>query len=311
MRGSISSILARAGINVVSRSDRLLLETVRRDLLPGDIEPDEEYLPSRRIGSEGLDLDPGRQKELLGAMKEHRFEALFESLRNDDQVNTGLGGVDFRDRGLIHNGYYPTPDAELYGAMIMLAGPERIIEVGSGYSTVIARRTVEKAGLDCEIHVIDPLPRRDIEDFADRIEYEPVEKSSLAGTLLEENTLLFIDSSHVCRSGGDLPFLYCRILPGLPAGVLVHVHDIFIPFDYPANYVERFYNEQYLLHALLAGSDRFEVAFATHYMTREHRENMQAVFGGAVGEDPLFHGASFWFRSREKPSRTGGAEGRP
>ena len=72
----------------------------------------------------------------------------------------------------------------------------------------------------------------------------------------------------------------------LPAGVLVHIHDIFIPFDYPDNYFERFYTEEYLLHALLAHSTKFEVVLATHYLAREYREAMQAVFGPGVGAGP-------------------------
>jgi hypothetical protein len=97
--------------------------------------------------------------------------------------------------------------------------------------------------------------------------------------------------------GGDVPFLYCRILPNLAAGVLVHIHDIFIPFDYPINYGYRFYTEQYILHALLANSPKFSVVFSTHAMSRKHSAEMQAVFGPRVGSDPLFFGASFWMNT--------------
>jgi hypothetical protein len=78
-------------------------------------------------------------------------------------------------------------------------------------------------------------------------------------------------------------------------GVLVHVHDIFIPFDYPPAYQRRLYSEQYLLFALLAGGDRFRVEFATHYMVRQHGDAMRARFGPVVGVDPLHFGGSLWF----------------
>jgi hypothetical protein len=195
--------------------------------------------------------------------------------------------------------HYPTPDAEIYAAMIAIARPKRIIEVGSGYSTVIARATIEHLGLNCEIHVIDPEPRRNIEGIANHIEYRPVEHSSLIDGTLSEGSLLFIDSSHVCRTDGDAPFLYCRLLPALPVGVLVHIHDIFVPFDYPDNYFERFYTEQYLLHTLLANSQKFEVLLATHYLSREYREAAQAAFGPHIGENLRFFGASFWMKSHK------------
>ena len=97
--------------------------------------------------------------------------------------------------------------------------------------------------------------------------------------------------------GGDVPFLYCQILPNLPAGTIVHVHDIFTPFSYPFNYGQRFYTEQYLLQAFLANNSKFSVLLSTHLMSREHAPEMQAIFGARVGRDPLFFGASFWMES--------------
>jgi hypothetical protein len=202
--------------------------------------------------------------------------------------------------GLIHNGYYPTPDAELYAAFIAEYRPTSIIEIGSGYSTLIAHHTVKHLGLDSNIVVVDPAPRTDVSNYASRIEYERVEKSSLANIEFakDQRSILFIDSSHVSKMGGDVPFLFCQILPNLPAGVIVHVHDIFTPFDYPINYGYRFYNEQYVLQALLANSQKFIVLFSTHLMSREHAREMQRVFGAEVGSDPLFFGASFWIETR-------------
>lgn len=97
-------------------------------------------------------------------------------------------------------------------------------------------------------------------------------RSSLAGLTLTDRTLLFIDSSHVCRRGGDLPFFVLQD----PAGVVIHVHDVFLPFDYPDNYV----------------------LLANHYLAREHRSALQAALGQRAGEQLLFCGASFWMMSR-------------
>ena len=128
-----------------------------------------------------------------------------------------------------------------------------------------------------------------------------VQHSSLAhGLSLEgtERAILFIDSSHVTNLGGDVPFLYCKLLPLLPPDVLIQVHDIFTPFDYPTNYGWRYYTEQYVLHALLAHNPKIKVRFATYAMSRFHAAAMQKAFGPQVGVDPLFFGASFWMQSK-------------
>jgi hypothetical protein len=298
---SLSRIIRPINLRLISNKDLQLLNTVKRELLPPNYNPREYYVPQGKIGHAGFQLNMEPQLELLRSFQKPEFQALFEILRNDEEINVGFMGKDYKGSGLIHNGYYPTPDAEIYAAMITLHKPDKIIEIGSGYSTVIARTAVEHIGLKCKIHVIDPQPRRNIENYADHIEYKPVEFSSLAEHAFSDNTLLFIDSSHVCRSQGDVPFLYCRILPSLSKHVLIHIHDIFLPYDYPDNYFAQFFNEQYLLHALLVHSRRFEVVFATHFLTREHPEAMQTVFGTAVGVDALFFGASFWIKMHEKP----------
>jgi cephalosporin hydroxylase len=276
-----------------------LLETVKRELLDEEaLDQQENFVPHLMVGQAGFSLNLESQLTFLASLADPEIQALFSVLRNDTEINIGFEGIDYRGHGLIHNGYFPTPDAELYAAMIWNTKPRRIIEVGSGYSTLIAKSTIRRLGTPCELHVIDPKPRRNVEAVADRVEYCRVERSSLAGLTLTDRTLLFIDSSHVCRRGGDLPFLYCKILPMLPAGAVIHVHDVFLPFDYPDNYVERFYTEQYLLHALLVNNEKLEVLLANHYLAREHRSALQAALGQRAGEPPLFSGASFWMTSR-------------
>jgi hypothetical protein len=293
----LGKLTGRLGFRVVSNRDSRLLTTVREELLPPERSEDDNFVPTRLIGNTGFHLNSEAQLALLDSFSDKELQRLFALLRDNREINAGFLGEDYRDRGLIHNGYYPSPDAELYAAMIARHRPAIIIEVGSGYSTVIARSTIEQLHLDCRIRVIDPCPRRDIEDYADQVEYSPVEKSSLTSEEVPAGALLFIDSSHVCRSDGDLPFLYCRLLPNLRQGILIHIHDVFIPYDYPSNYHERFYTEGYLLSALLAHSTKFEVAFATHFMTREYPDMMREVFGPGIGSDPLFYGSSFYLRT--------------
>jgi hypothetical protein len=180
--------------------------------------------------------------------------------------------------------------------MILDVGPPRIVEVGCGYSTLVARRAIGYAGLPTKLAVVDPAPRTDVGLAADEIVTSPVEDSGLDRRDWTENDILFIDSSHICRARGDVPFLFCRVLPKLPAGVVVHVHDVFIPYDYPTNYDERCYSEQYLLHCVLSGSSRYSTILSTHYLSRHHPQAMQAVFGPRVGASQLYNGASYWFQ---------------
>jgi hypothetical protein len=176
--------------------------------------------------------------------------------------------------------------------------PDKIVEVGSGYSTLIARRTLEHARHDGHLTVVDPAPRTDVEQTADEVIYEPIEQVKVENLDLGERSLLFIDSSHITRPRGDIPHLYCEVLPQLPAGTVVHFHDIFIPYDYPTCYDHLCWTEQYVLHALLANNSRCHTLISTQYLSRHHTQQMQATFGSRVGIDNLFYGASYWIQIR-------------
>jgi hypothetical protein len=269
---------------------RPVLEHLRQ-VVPEDLErldPD-DYRPPARILGRGVDLREREQLELLHAWR-GRFAELFGVLRSDPAINTaGDGGY------RLHNGQYPTPDAEVYAAMICDRQPRRIVEVGAGYSTRIARRAIEYGSPGSELIVVDPEPRASVAQLVDRIHRTRVETLDPAVLGIDEQTLLFIDSSHVTRAGGDVPLLFCSLLPELAPGVLVHVHDVFLPYDYPAAYRRRLYTEAYVLWTLLARGSRCRVRLATYYMTMHHLEAMREVFGPAVGSDQRYVGASFWF----------------
>jgi hypothetical protein len=276
--------------------DRRTLDTASRDLLPSSSSEAQESSGPDQTDRE---LRVEAQLEVLATFEGERFQDLFRRLRRDPVINP-----DARDGGpaggeAIRNAFYPTPDAEIYAGLILLEQPDQIIEIGSGFSTAVARAAVTEGSPHTKIHVIDPAPRRSVEEAADRIEYVPVERSSLVAEGVPEGSLLFIDSSHVTRSGGDGPFLYGTLLPGLPAGVLVQIHDVFLPYDYPPEYVERFYTEQYLLQALLANSSKFSPVLTTFLLTRRYGDAMRRAFGQGVGTDGRLEGASYWMRSEE------------
>jgi hypothetical protein len=296
---SVGRRLRRVAVAVASPGELSWLEYARREVLPrAPDEPDvQPFVPLGRLGCRGLALDAEEQRARLKRWASEPYPGLFAALGSDPTINTQGPGPT-----VIHNGFYPTPDAEIYAAMILDARPARIVEVGSGFSSLIARAAIRHCGLDTELIVIDPTPRTDVRGAVDRLILKPVEESGLDGFSWGDRDILFIDSSHVCRTRGDLPYLFCRVLPALPAGMTVHVHDIFLPYDYPNNYDLRCYNEQYLLFCLLNESARYRTLLATHWLSREHGEAMRAVFGEAVGRDPLYFGASYWFRIERPPA---------
>lgn len=267
--------------------DRLrVLEPHLRAVLPPEPTRNGGFVPDRRLRHAGLDLGVEEALAHLNSIP-HDIDQVFKSLRDDPAINGEHAGESF-----LHNGQFPTPDAELYASFIQARAPNRIVEVGAGFSTLIARRTIDLLGLDTTIVVIDPEPRTDVEGAADEVIRAPVEATTLS---IDGRDLLFIDSSHATRPGGDVPHLFNEVVPSLPTGVAVHVHDVFLPWDYPAAYHARLYTEQYVLQALLTYATRFRTLFATHYMVREHGEAMRDRFGEICGRDEYFFGASYWF----------------
>ena len=164
-------------------------------------------------------------------------------------------------------------DARAYFVLLNEWRPRRLIKVGSGHSTLLAadvNRRFFDGGMD--ITCIEPYPR----DFlsggvpgVNRLVVEKVQNVALTEfASLQAGDILFIDSSHVAKTGSDVNFLYFDVLPRLASGVRVHIHDIFLPHDYPREWVvneNRSWNEQYLLRALLMHSSAFRVKFGCNY----------------------------------------------
>jgi predicted O-methyltransferase YrrM len=193
-----------------------------------------------------------------------------------DQAKRSLGA-------LTANPFFAGGDAEAAYAMIKELRPRRVLEIGSGNSTHIMRRAARDAGLDLHITCIDPVPRRTIDEVADVVIRRSVldtEAVTLAAEL-EPKDILFIDGSHYAFNGTDVPFLLLEVLPRVKPGVIVHVHDIMLPFEYDALFSERNYNEQYVLAGLLLGGADWEPLLPVYWLSHDGR---------------MAHGASFWMR---------------
>jgi len=202
-------------------------------------------------------------RPLLKALEEYRESTNRLARAKED------GGFSFS------NDYFTSPDAEVAYALISLLRSKRIVEVGSGNSTHLFRQAITDGKLETQLVSIDPFPRREVEAVADQVircRLEEVDSAHLEGAL-EASDILFIDSSHEIRPGNDVVRLFLNVLPKLRRGVVIHVHDIFLPFEYPREWiVENTLNinwtEQYLVQAMLQGSDQFEVLWPGYFLQR-------------------------------------------
>jgi hypothetical protein len=180
--------------------------------------------------------------------------------------------------------------------------PARVVEVGSGYSTLLLRDIQRRFLPNLQIQCIEPYPRAFLRNpsFGVELIQQPVQRVPMhVFESLGANDLLFIDSSHVCKTGSDVNHLFFNVLPRLKPGVRIHVHDVFLPFEYPKNWVleeNRSWNEQYLLQALLMYSNAFEVVFGNCYAFWKFPEQIVAALNlpNAKG----FGGGSFYLQRR-------------
>ena len=194
-------------------------------------------------------------------------------------------------------------DASILYLMLRKHQPRRVVEVGSGFSSACILDTVDQHNWhDVSLTFIDPFPERlrsvlrHNDSARVRIIEAPVQKVDLANfTALEKNDILFIDSTHVVKTGSDVNHEIFNILPYLAEGVLIHFHDIFFPFEYPSEWVlkeNRSWNEAYLLRALLMDSDAFEIVFFNDYFQRFYRGEIETTHPSLL-KNP---GCGIWLR---------------
>lgn len=242
----------------------------------------------------GVRFDPDEQLEwarerLAGAMAE--FDPPATCLTTDPVYTRGTPS-------------YPLLDATvLYGIMRTLR-PRRVIELGSGASTLVtAQALLANAGdgAPCELEVFDPYPsaiaqRLDGMARLHKRRAQDVELDAFAA--LEPGDVLFVDTTHTVKIGSDVNFVVLEVLPRLAPGVVVHFHDIFLPYEYPRRWLEDFglyWAEQYLLQAFLAHNSDFDVLFAVAALARDRRSELTELLPPHVTPGA---GAAFWLRRR-------------
>jgi len=205
-----------------------------------------------------------------------------------------------------HGAPYAPGDAELLYGWIVSRKPRRIVEIGSGFTTLLINEAIADAkqddpGYSCRFQCIEPYPPEYLsprpEHMSEMIDL-PLQGMNLElFQNLEPGDLLFIDSTHVLAYGSDVVYEYLKILPNLKPGVIVHIHDIFLPYDYPDTWIKDlhfFWNEQYLLAGILQGGDRYVPLFPMHQLFREHHDRLKALVPNL--DESQLGPASFWLR---------------
>lgn len=190
----------------------------------------------------------------------------------------------------------PIDAAALYG-VVATRKPKRYVEIGSGTSTAFARKAARDSGAGTHITSIDPAPRSHVDRLCDSIIRRRLEDVDLGlFDQLGRGDVVFMDGSHRVFTNSDATVFLLEVLPRLRPGLLVHVHDVFLPYDYPPDWSDRFYSEQYLLAAyLLSHRSPFKVLFPSSFVSRDNGLRMVlAPLWESIGINAHGQGGSFW-----------------
>jgi len=208
------------------------------------------------------------------------------------------------------NGAFEWMDARLLYYFLQKNKPKRIIEIGSGNSTLLIYNTKLMFNLDLDIICIEPYPSDYLKKLHDTGKItliqnclENVELDIF--TTLEENDILFIDSSHVLKLDSDVMYYFTKIFPLLNKNVLIHIHDIFFPYDYPLNWLKegRFWNEQYFLYIFLQYNSKFSIKFCNSYSQYKYSNELEIIQKNTYEKKNIncdvFGGGSIWLNVDE------------
>jgi hypothetical protein len=199
-----------------------------------------------------------------------------------------------------NNGFLPGLDIIGIYTMISEFKPGKYIEIGSGNSTKVAFKAKNEQSLNTQIISIDPMPRVEIDNLADKVIREPFENIDFnILDELSENDILFVDNSHRILPNSDSMVFFLEILPRLKKGVIVHIHDIYLPYDYPQFMCDRFYSEQYgLAMYLLANPEKYNTILPNYFIFED--KELSDLISPIWDHDNLKgvekHGGSYWIR---------------
>jgi hypothetical protein len=255
------------------------------------LEPFEEAVWAPRTSLPGIDFGSASHAEILTRAFPRQMPAYDYPQHLEDSASL----TSFYSR----NDQFSWLDARALFVLLRQWRPRRIVEVGSGYSTLLMCDQKRRyLGTATRLECVEPYPRAFLGNPSlgiDALHVKKVQEMPLElFTGLGAGDVLFIDSSHVAKTGSDVNFLYLEVLPVLRPGVRVHIHDIFLPLEYPREWVHegRHWNEQYVLRAMLTHSARYRVLFGSTFARLHFPAQLLAVV-----DDPevaQFGGGSLW-----------------
>lgn len=203
-----------------------------------------------------------------------------------------------------NNAFLPGLDIVALYEIIKINQPKLYIEIGSGNSTKVARKAITDNNFDTKIISIDPFPRAEIDELADEVMRKPLEniKNNFIFEQLQANDILFIDNSHRLLPNSDVMVCFMEILPNLKPGVIVQIHDVYLPYDYPQFMCDRFYSEQYMLAMLLlANPNKYKTILPNYFISedKELAEIISPIWNSENTKNVERHGGSYWFKIKD------------
>ena len=227
-----------------------------------------------------------------------KFKEVFNAIKTADKETN-------ENEPAWNNGFFPGLDVVTLYTLLNTYKPARYIEIGSGNSTKVARKSIRDNKLSTKITSIDPFPRATIDHLADeviRLPLENMQDYKMITEGLQANDVLFIDNSHRCLPNSDATVCFLELLPQLKPGVIVHIHDIYLPYDYPQEMCDRFYSEQYGLACfLLANARKYQPVMPNYFVSQdaELSKILQPIWQLPNLQNVEQYGCSFWLTIQE------------
>lgn len=196
------------------------------------------------------------------------------------------------------NGFLPGLDITMLYTIVASSAPSTYIEIGSGNSTKVVAKAIKDHQLQTRVISLDPSPRAEIDQLADVIIRQPFEHADLGlFSELKSGDIIFVDNSHRIFPNSDATVFFMEVLPMLPEGVIVHVHDVYLPYDYPQDVCDRYYSEQYALAAfLMANPAKYHTIMPNFYVSEDPElcTILKPFWDLPEMKDVERHGASYW-----------------
>lgn len=239
----------------------------------------------------GIKLNSKSQLKLLS-----KFQTMYKKEYSQIPHDKTSSPLDY----FIQNGGFESVDGEILYCMLRYFKPSQLFEIGSGYSSLLAKKALGKNledGRKTKYTIFDPYPTKLIKSNYKLKKIKAEDIPTKQFDQLGQNDILFIDSSHVVRIGGDVQFLILEVLPRIKKGTVVHFHDIFLPSNYLKDQVLKnyeFFSEQYLLQAFLTENENWEILLAASYLHLYHPKKLSAAFP-SYDKNTTWPG-SFWIR---------------